>query len=178
MSSNQASYLAGSVNVMLQNGVTGGSTDSLTQLDRSYSRSSNGRTDAFKVNTDRPKMLEVNPNKDFSAKHSRSGSAEVDDSSLPCTPEDRSDSEENEACSAEYEALAAETRSLVGRFLGEHSGIVKSRWTDGKALSTMKRVVSGLLEKHRYTYNGTFVFSPSLCWISASVSMKYKGSEA
>lgn len=138
---------------MFQNGVAGGSTEGLTQLDPGYSRSSNGRTDAYKGSPDRPKMLAVKQIKDFSTKHSRSDSDDTDEGSLPCTPE----LQYGEACSAENEALAAETRSLIGRFLAEDSGIVRSRWTDGKPLSTMKRVVCGLLEKHRYTYNGTFV---------------------
>lgn len=158
MSSNQTSWsnITGSMSVLFQNGVAGGSTDGPTQLDPGYNRSSNGRTDAYKGSPDRPKMLAVKQIKDFSTKHIRSDSDDADEGSLPCTPElQYSDSE---ACSAENEALAAETRSLIGRFLAEDSGIVRSRWTDGKPLSTMKRVVGGLLEKHRFTYNGTFVW--------------------
>lgn len=154
MSSNQTSWsnITGSMSVLFQNGVAGGSTDGPTQLDPGYNRSSNGRTDAYKGSPDRPKMLAVTQIKDFSTKHIRSDSDDADEGSLPCTPElQYSDSE---ACSAENEALAAETRSLIGRFLAEDSGIVRSRWTDGKPLSTMKRVVGGLLEKHRFAYNG------------------------
>lgn len=181
MSSNQASWsnITGSMSVLFQNGVAGGSTDGLTQFDPGFSRSSNGRTDAYRGSPDRPKMLAVKPMKDFSSKHIRSDSDDADEGSLPCTPElQYSDSE---ASAAENEALAAETKSHIGRFLAEDSGIVRSRWKDGQPLSTMKRVVGGLLEKHRYTYNGTFVFlslplaRSELFWTSASVSMKYKG---
>lgn len=158
MSSNQTSWrnLPGVMSVLFQDGVASGSTDSQTQLNTGY-RSSNGGTDSYKGSTDRPKMLAVNSIKDFNTKHIRSGSGDSDDGSLPCTPELRES--DSESCSAEYEALSADTRPLIQRFLAEHSGTERPRWKDGKSLSTMKRVVGGLLEKHRITYNGTFVLS-------------------
>lgn len=162
MSNNQTSWsnLTGSMSVLFQNGVASGSANGLTHLDPGFARSSNGRTDSYKGSLDRPKMLAVNPTKDFSTKHICSSSDDADEGSLPCTPE-LQDSDV-EVCSAEYEALVAETRTLIARFLAEDSGIVRSQWKDGKPLSTMKRVVCGLLEKHRYTYNGTFFLSLSL----------------
>lgn len=152
------------MSVLLQNGVAGGSTDSQTQLDTNY-RSSNGETGSYKGSTDRPTVLKVNQMKDFNPKHIRLASGDSDDGSLPCTPE-LQDSD-GESSSAEYEALSADTRPLIQRFYAEDSGTVRPRWKDGKALSTMKRVVGGLLERHRITYNGTFV--PSFPFVSAAL---------
>lgn len=155
MSSNQASWtnIPGIMSVFLQHGGPSGSTDSQTQLDTNY-RSSNGENALYKANTDRPTELSVNSLKDFNPKHTRSGSGDSDDGSLPCTPELQES--DGESCSAEYEALSADTRPLIQRFYAEDSGTVRPRWKDGKELATMKRVVGGLLERHRITYNGRF----------------------
>lgn len=158
MSSNQSSWetITGVMSVFFPNGMASGSAGRQTQLNTGY-RSSNGETESYKGTTDRPTILAVNTMKDFRAKHIRSGSGDSDDGSLPCTPELQES--DGESSSAEYEALAADTRQLLLRFFAEDSGTVSPRWTDGKTLSTMKRVVSGLLEKHRIAYNGTFVLS-------------------
>lgn len=153
MSSNQTSW--GVMSVLLQNGVASGSTGSQSQLNTGYRSSS--VTDSYKGSTERPTMLGVNSIKDYSPKHIRSGSGDSDDGSLPCTPELRES--DGESCSAEYEALSADTRPLIQRFYAEDAGTVRPRWTEGKPLSTMKRVVGGLLERHRITYKGTFVLS-------------------
>lgn len=54
------------------------------------------------------------------------------------------------------EALDKETRQLMKCFLGEFTGLLKPRPNESKALSTMKRVVGKVLEKHRYAYNGGY----------------------
>uniref|UniRef100_A0A671TM16 MCL1 apoptosis regulator, BCL2 family member b n=1 Tax=Sparus aurata TaxID=8175 RepID=A0A671TM16_SPAAU len=51
-------------------------------------------------------------------------------------------------------AVDTETRQLMQHFLSEFVGTRKPRWDESKALSTMKRVVGEVLEKHRYVYNG------------------------
>lgn len=112
-------------------------------------------TDSYKGNTERPTLLGVNSIKDYSPKHARSGSGDSDDSSLPCTPELRES--DGESCSAEYEELSVDTKALILQFCAQHSGIARSRWKEGKRLSTLKRVVDRLLERHQITYNGMFV---------------------
>ncbi|XP_058499223.1 induced myeloid leukemia cell differentiation protein Mcl-1 homolog [Solea solea] len=57
-------------------------------------------------------------------------------------------------CPAGGEELEKETRKLVTQFLTDFAVQSAPRFGDGKALSTMKRVVDGLCEKHRYKYNG------------------------
>uniref|UniRef100_A0A8C7MNS2 Bcl-2 Bcl-2 homology region 1-3 domain-containing protein n=1 Tax=Oncorhynchus kisutch TaxID=8019 RepID=A0A8C7MNS2_ONCKI len=51
-------------------------------------------------------------------------------------------------------ALDTDTRQLIKCVLGQCTGLLKPRWNESKALSTMSRVIGQLLEKHRYTYNG------------------------
>lgn len=58
-----------------------------------------------------------------------------------------------------YEALDKETRQLMRCFLSEYAGLMKPRCKESQALSTLKRVVANLLEKHRYTYNGMYCFA-------------------
>lgn len=164
------------MSVLFPSGVASGSTERPTQLSPGY-RSSGGETDPYK-SADRPTVLAVNGNvKDFKAKHTRSGSGDSDEGSLPCTPELRDC--DGELGSAESEALAADTRPLILRFIAEDCGSLRPRWKDGKPLSTMKRVVCGLLEKHRITYNGTFellfLHRAEAYRARASLSMKYKG---
>lgn len=53
-------------------------------------------------------------------------------------------------------AVDTETRQLMQHFLSEFVGTRKPRWDESKALSTMKRVVGEVLEKHRYVYNGRY----------------------
>ncbi|KAL0961662.1 hypothetical protein UPYG_G00353150 [Umbra pygmaea] len=57
-------------------------------------------------------------------------------------------------CRAGTEALDTETKRLVTQVLGEHVGILKPRWNENEALSTMKRVVDHVLGKYSYVYNG------------------------
>lgn len=94
----------------------------------------------------RPNALEVTSANAFAAKCSREDA--VDEGSLPCTPGSQSDSER--------EVLDNDTRQLINRFLMDYSGLSKQRGRESKALSTMKKVVADVLEKHRYAYNGRF----------------------
>ncbi|XP_032363717.1 induced myeloid leukemia cell differentiation protein Mcl-1 homolog [Etheostoma spectabile] len=53
-------------------------------------------------------------------------------------------------------ALYTETKQLIQGYLDEFTGLVKPRWNESIALSTMKRVVAGILEHYRYEYNGGY----------------------
>ncbi|XP_068178853.1 induced myeloid leukemia cell differentiation protein Mcl-1b [Antennarius striatus] len=99
----------------------------------------------------RPKNLRVTPAKPFAVKTLREDSDDIDDGSLPCTPELEAD---EPTCPEEYEVLENDTRELVTRFLLEFTEHKRPRWQESKALGTMRRVVESLLEKHRYAYNG------------------------
>lgn len=104
---------------------------------------------------ERPKNLEVNTSNGYASKNHMGNSDEVEDGSLPCTPELMSDSEVDvSSCPAGDEVLENDTRQLVSQFLNDFTGLSKAQWTETKALSTMKRVVGDLLDKHRYAYNG------------------------
>lgn len=138
---NRSTFTTGIMSVLFQNGVG----------ERSGFSRSNERFEDFNKEPERPKMLGVNQHKDYAPKSLRADNDDVDDGSLPCTPQSDSDSD---SWSAENEALTNDTRQLVSRFLAEHTGLRGSRWNESKALTTMKRVVDSLLEKHRYTYNG------------------------
>ncbi|XP_039973889.1 induced myeloid leukemia cell differentiation protein Mcl-1b isoform X3 [Xiphias gladius] len=102
----------------------------------------------------RPKNLEVNSTNGYATKSCREDS-DLDDSSLPCTPDLHSDIEITvSSCPEEYEVLENDTRQLINSFLMDFTGRPKSRLTETKAQLTMKRVVQGVLEKHKYTFNG------------------------
>ncbi|XP_028327022.1 induced myeloid leukemia cell differentiation protein Mcl-1b [Gouania willdenowi] len=101
----------------------------------------------------RPKNLSVAST--FVPKALREDSEDMEDGSLPCTPEVHSDTEaEVSNCSGGAEVLENDTRQLMSRFLADYTGLSKRDWNESKALSTMKRVVEDVLEKHRYAYNG------------------------
>ncbi|CAJ1063046.1 induced myeloid leukemia cell differentiation protein Mcl-1b [Xyrichtys novacula] len=104
----------------------------------------------------RPKELGVNSGKGFAAtKGFREDSDDIDDGSLPCTPELQSDSETDmSSCPSGFEVLESDTRQLLSQFLREYTGLSKPGWKETSALSTMKRVVEDVLAKHRYAYNG------------------------
>ncbi|KAK7886555.1 hypothetical protein WMY93_026176 [Mugilogobius chulae] len=75
--------------------------------------------------------------------------------SLPCTPEFHSDSElELSGYTAEHEVLESDTRQLLSDFYNIFTGISPPKRKPSPALTTMKRVVDSLLEKHKYAYNG------------------------
>ncbi|XP_054636681.1 induced myeloid leukemia cell differentiation protein Mcl-1b [Dunckerocampus dactyliophorus] len=92
----------------------------------------------------RTSALEVSSMGGFAAKNHRGDSDDIDDGSLPCTPELQSHDD----------VLDSDTRRLISRFLSDFTGLTTSSWTQSKAQSTMKRVVSNVLDKHRYKYNG------------------------
>lgn len=140
--SNRSTFTTGIMSLLVQNGVG----------ERSGNLFSSRSSEDFNKDPERPKVLGVNQHKDYVAKNQRTDSDDVDDGSLPCTPQSDSDSD---SWSAENEALTNDTRQLICLFLAEHTGLRSARWNESKALTTMKRVVDSLLEKHRYTYNGT-----------------------
>uniref|UniRef100_A0A4W6CE22 MCL1 apoptosis regulator, BCL2 family member b n=2 Tax=Lates calcarifer TaxID=8187 RepID=A0A4W6CE22_LATCA len=141
--------------ILPQNGVAEGlhysSGDSSPQIAMgSTIDSRNGNVGSPK----RPKNLEVSSTNGYPAK-SRLEDSDVDDGSLPCTPELQSDSEiDVSSCPAGDEVLENDTRQLISQFMRDFTGLSKPRWNKSKALPTMKRVVDGVLEKHRYAYNG------------------------
>lgn len=92
----------------------------------------------------RPNNLGVASANGYAAKANRD---DVEDGSLPSTPEFHSDSESDEA-------LEKETKTLITRFFTGYSGLPQPKCKETKALKTMKRVVPDVLEKHRYAYNG------------------------
>ncbi|XP_072295301.1 induced myeloid leukemia cell differentiation protein Mcl-1-like [Eucyclogobius newberryi] len=55
---------------------------------------------------------------------------------------------------AEHEQLERVTKLLLSDFFNVFTGISQSNGRERPALTTMNRVVEGLLEKHRYAYNG------------------------
>ncbi|XP_019948948.1 induced myeloid leukemia cell differentiation protein Mcl-1b [Paralichthys olivaceus] len=137
--------------ILPQNGVAesanvyGSSGNSSPQLD---SRSA-GVGDVAK----RPKNLQVTAIPGgYAAKICREN-GDVDGGSLPCTPEPESH-DDVDSCSAADELLESITRELISTFFTDFVGHTEPRFYDSKALSTMKRVVDGVLEKHRYAYNG------------------------
>ncbi|XP_034467297.1 induced myeloid leukemia cell differentiation protein Mcl-1b [Hippoglossus hippoglossus] len=101
----------------------------------------------------RPKTLQVTASSaGYLAKNCRDNGS-VDDGSLPSSPALDSQGEVD-SCPAGDEGLDADTRELIGCFLRDFLAHKEPRWGDSKALTTMKRVVDDLLEKHRYAYNG------------------------
>ncbi|TKS82654.1 Induced myeloid leukemia cell differentiation protein [Collichthys lucidus] len=105
----------------------------------------------------RPKILDVNPTKGYKPKHVFGGVGDTDEQegSLPCTPELESDSELDVVSPAGNEALDNETTQLISLFLRVYTGLSTRRWNQkNEPLDTMKRVVDGVLEKHKYAYNG------------------------
>ncbi|XP_061678754.1 induced myeloid leukemia cell differentiation protein Mcl-1-like [Syngnathoides biaculeatus] len=53
------------------------------------------------------------------------------------------------------DALATDTRRLIGRFLSDFTGLTTTAtWKESKVQSTIKRVVQRIVDKHRFLYNG------------------------
>nr|XP_057944146.1 induced myeloid leukemia cell differentiation protein Mcl-1 homolog [Doryrhamphus excisus] len=50
--------------------------------------------------------------------------------------------------------LDRDTRQLIGRFLDDFTGLSEATWVPSKAHLTMKKVVTRLVDKHRFKYNG------------------------
>ncbi|XP_074509123.1 induced myeloid leukemia cell differentiation protein Mcl-1b [Sebastes fasciatus] len=109
--------------------------------------------DSQNDNPKRPKNLGVNATNGYVTKSLIE--EDVEDGSLPCTPELHSDSESDvSGCPAGDEALEHDTRHLISRVLRDYTGLSRAQWNESRALATMKRVVEDVLEKHRYAYNG------------------------
>ncbi|XP_059195688.1 induced myeloid leukemia cell differentiation protein Mcl-1b isoform X2 [Centropristis striata] len=142
--------------ILPQNGVVEGpmhygSGDSSPQIAMGSSKDSNKGNVGSGDTPKRPRNL----GNGFAAKTLRENSDDLDDGSLPCTPELQSDSEiDVSSCPAGDEVLESDTRQLISRFLRDFTGLSKPKWNESRALSTMKRVVEDVLEKHRYAYNG------------------------
>lgn len=138
-----------------QNGVVEGpvhygSGDSSPQVAMGSAKDSHNGNVGSNDTPKRPKILGVNSANGYASKTIQDAD---DGGSLPCTPEldgeiDVSDSP------AEAEVLENDTRQLMGRFLRDFTGFSKSQWNESGELTTMKRVVQDVLEKHRYAYNG------------------------
>ncbi|KAM6967740.1 induced myeloid leukemia cell differentiation protein Mcl-1b [Aplochiton taeniatus] len=78
-----------------------------------------------------------------------------EEGSLPCTPELPTEcGPEPFNCTSGDEALEHDTRHLIGHFLRSYTGVSQQQWKENKDLSTMRRVVEDVIEKHRYAYNG------------------------
>lgn len=145
----------GVMSVMFQNGVAEGSMHSSPQIGMGSSIDSHNVNVALNDAPKRPNNLGMNPTKDYVSKALREDREEIDNGSLPCTPELQSDSDMDvSSCPAGDEVLENDTRQLMSRFMRDFTGLQKPQWNERRALSTMKRVVDGLLEKHRYAYNG------------------------
>lgn len=138
-----------SVSLLPQNGVADhyGAADSSQYLRASALDSRNSSPQL------RPRNLAVKASNDLS-KTLHEDLDDADGGSLPCTPELQSLEPEVTSCPAGHEVLDTDTRQLIIGFLQVFTGFSKPRWNQNEALSTMKRVVEDLLEKHRYAYNG------------------------
>ncbi|KAM4580577.1 induced myeloid leukemia cell differentiation protein Mcl-1b [Odontesthes bonariensis] len=103
----------------------------------------------------RPTNLGVVSSKGYPAKSFREVCDDADSGSLPCTPELHSDSEIDVSNGhAGDEVLDNVTRQLITSFLRDFNGLPTSKWSETKALSTMRRVVEKVLDKHKFAYNG------------------------
>ncbi|XP_044065456.1 induced myeloid leukemia cell differentiation protein Mcl-1b isoform X2 [Siniperca chuatsi] len=146
--------------ILPQNGVVEGSMhygsgDSSPHIAMGSSLDSHNGNVGSNDNPKRPKNLGVKSTNGYVTKSLRENNDEIEDGSLPCTPELQSDSEIGvSSCPAGDEVLENDTRQLISRFLRDFTGLSKPQWNDSKALSTMKRVVEDVLKKHRYAYNG------------------------
>lgn len=133
-----------------QNGVAEGAVSLPVTMD-----SQNGNVGAHSngpLHHQRPSALVVK--NEHRNKGLREGNYDNSDGSLPCTPEFPSDSELSGYSAEEDEVLESDTRQLLSDFFQLITGISQPRWNQRPALTTMKRVVENLLEKHRFVYNG------------------------
>lgn len=104
-----------------------------------------------------PKTLGLSSPKAFATKTLRTVDDDDDDGSLPCTPDQQSEIDMDvSGCPGVAEVLDNDTIQLIKCFLMDYTGLSSPRCKESNALSTMKRVVGGLLEKHRYAYRGRY----------------------
>ncbi|XP_008429101.1 induced myeloid leukemia cell differentiation protein Mcl-1b [Poecilia reticulata] len=102
----------------------------------------------------RPTNLAVTASNGYVAKSLPESSDDSDEGSLPCTPAQQDGETDASAVRASNQVLDNDTTELISSFLRNFTGLSKCRWSQNKALSTMKRVVEDVLSKHRYAYNG------------------------
>lgn len=140
----------GTVNVMFQNGVGDGAGLSSPQIPMGSSR------DSISDSPKRPRKLTVLPSKVCVRKAIQDDGEDMEDSSLPCTPEATSVNglDGSVRPAGDEAALDSDTRQLVSRFLADVTGIRKAQWRESRELATMKRVVGDLMDKHQYVYKG------------------------
>lgn len=144
----------------IQNGVVGGSMhydsrDATPEIAMGSSLDSQNGNVGSNDTPKRPMVLGVNAVKTYVPKNLLEDSEDLEEGSLPCTPELQSENDvDMSSCPAGDELLDQDTRQLIGRFLAVYTGLSKLRWKENKELSTMTRVVEGVLDKHRYAYNG------------------------
>ncbi|KAM9852398.1 induced myeloid leukemia cell differentiation protein Mcl-1b [Aulostomus maculatus] len=119
------------------------------QLERAAATDSLGGSNS--TPKQRPSAIGVSSKNGFATKGLLTDDSGLDQGSLQCTPELESLSEID---SAADEVLENDTRQLIARFLTDFTGISKAPFIESKILSTMKRVVKDILEKHRFAYNG------------------------
>lgn len=165
MSSIQSSIIQSNINpkltalgtsvgcVMFQNGVVDSPMHSSPQIPIGSSIRAQIKNVPLNDTTKRPNMLEVDAKMKYASKTIRDDS---DGGSLPCTPDQQSDSDSEAhcVCPARDDVLESSTRPLISRFMREFTGLSKSQRSESRELSTMKRVVDGLLEKHKIAYRG------------------------
>lgn len=140
----------GTVNVMFQNGVGDGAGLSSPQIPMGSSR------DSISDSQKRPKNLSVHTSKVRVMKAIQDDGEDMDDGSLPCTPEANSVNglDGSVRPAGDEAALDSDTRHLISLLLAYIAGIRKAQWRESRELTTMKRVVKDLMEKHQYVYKG------------------------
>ncbi|XP_041845127.1 induced myeloid leukemia cell differentiation protein Mcl-1b [Melanotaenia boesemani] len=145
--------------IVPQNGVADGeffrSMYRTTQVAMGSTTDSQNRNVTSSDGQKRPKKLEVTSLNGYPSKDFREHSEDVEDGSLPCTPESHSDSEINVSGGhAGDEVVENDTRQLISSCYRDLTGLSKPRWNESKELATMKRVIRDVLEKHKFAYNG------------------------
>ncbi|KAI3360732.1 hypothetical protein L3Q82_012973 [Scortum barcoo] len=140
-------------NVLHQNGVVEGPMHYGSGETVSAALDSHNGTVGSGSTTKRPKSLVMKRFVPSDGGGSGGSDGGLEGGSLPCTPELLPDTQVN-SCPAGDEVLESDTRELLISFIRDYNGLNKPRWRESKPLSTMKRVVGDVLEKHRYAYNG------------------------
>ncbi|XP_033496908.1 induced myeloid leukemia cell differentiation protein Mcl-1b [Epinephelus lanceolatus] len=141
-------------NGAVEGNINYGTRESSRQIAMGSSKDSHNGNVSCNDTPKRPRVLGVNSN-GYATKNLRDDSEDIDNGSLPCTPELQSDSEvEVSGCPAGDEVLESDTRQLLSRFFRDFSRLSKPQWNESRQLATMKRVVEDVLEKHRYAFNG------------------------
>lgn len=138
------------MNVMFQNGVGDGAGLSSPQIPMGSSR------DSISDSPKRPRKLTVLQSKVCVRKAIQDDGEDMEDGSLPCTPEATSVNglDGSVRPAGDEAALDSDTRLLISLCIAYIIGMRKAQWRESRELATMKRVVEDLMEKHRYVYKG------------------------